>query len=76
MQLIEFLKKYKITRTKFSKDCNISTGTLWNCLKSTQHTTSQRVAVIIEEYTKGLVTVKELRSTDDREPFNPNNIKG
>ena len=74
MKLKEFLQKYHFTYERVAKHCGISPTTIWKCADK-DHKPSQKVALKLETFTKGLVTVKELRGRDDREPFNPDNTE-
>lgn len=70
MKLKDFVKKYKMTSQKFCAGTGISHSTYWN-LMAEKNSPFQKTAEAIEKFTKGLVTVKELRGKDDREEFTP-----
>jgi transcriptional regulator with XRE-family HTH domain len=70
MTLKEFVNKYKMTGKKFCAGSGISFPTYWSLMKGS-HRPSQRTSEKIEQFTQGLITVKELRGCDDREEFTP-----
>lgn len=70
MTFKEFIEKYKPCPEKFCIAVGISMSTYAN-LRRGKARPYQRTAEAIEKFTKGLVTVKELRGYDDREEFIP-----
>lgn len=70
MKFKEFIQKYKLTCAKVCMAAQISPSTFWNLMRETTRP-YQTTAESIEKFTKGIVTVRELRGCDDRDEFNP-----
>lgn len=66
MLLKDYLEKYKIDRTKFSADCGIPYSTLMY-YASKKGVPTQKRAELIEKFSDGAVTVKDMRGLDDRD---------
>lgn len=65
MKLKEYFDKYKINPVEFAVRCRLSPASIYLYLKGRQP--HQKTAEIIEKESDGLVSVKELRGTDDRQ---------
>jgi hypothetical protein len=66
MKLREFFDKYKLPKTKFAAELDMHFTVLWRYITGTRRPRQAR-AEQIEKKTDGLVTVFELRGTDDRQ---------
>lgn len=64
MNLKEFIQTNEINKARMSRKCGISLTTLLNCYKGMRP--NQKTAESIEAFTKGAVTVLELRGIDER----------
>jgi hypothetical protein len=65
MKLRDYIKKYKLSVTKFAADCEVPYSTMYTYINEKAHP-RQDAAERIERISDGCVTVMEVRGRDDR----------